>query len=232
MNRLSIWILAALIAAPVFAGSSWKQLSNDSCTADGEPYGCCSDLDAGTCNDRWALIVINSDVNWTQGCNQLALARRTGICGSDVTIENDAATAGLQRAVCPTEASGERFPYRRAQTCLDADVPGKCSAVPGEWYLDLARAGDGTHDGASGTGADVDYDKYPGGKYNNKPEFSFRNSWQGAAATDDGLWLSPWNGQCRTALRRWVNDRVNSTITDGEKKILKLLEPAPESATD
>lgn len=119
---------------------------------------------------------------------------------------------------------------------------------PGEtWSIHLVQCGDGTYDGASGSGADHDYDLWPddqpdtfggcsGGqcKVNNEPDYGdicrtwqmSLGAWVPVAPEAGPLWH---NLEIRDALERWLDGRAGEKRGQGQDRLNIQRAPPPES---
>lgn len=195
-----------------------------------------SDTDADGVDDTFAETHLN-EVTWLQWCAAYALGQRTFVCTQ----------ARIDAAECPSEALGTEFPRLRQQLCVATNSQCDQAAVDAgdSWTVNLIRCGDGTFGGdpnancagagdpdpcctGAGTGTCLDYDRWPGNKLDNSPEYDSlcRAKWK-----NNGWWVPRWS-HCKLILRQREKDAYNAGTAGGEAKILEQSRQRPETAPE
>jgi hypothetical protein len=220
-------LIVILMASPAFAGWSWTD------NGDGTQE----------------LAETQTERKWIYRCAHLVFPGEQQVCTS----------AGITEGTCPAEALDARFPVVRALTCHDSDVPARCTQPQADsgdtWTPEVIQCGDGTYPGdgkpydvdcigagdphgccteaGAGTCNGVDaYDKFPGNRVQNQPEYGTicKNKWK-----NNGWWV-PELGNCKVMVKdqakRQHNNQMIGRRRGGEQLIQRASEAIPTETAD
>ena len=218
----TLTLIVALLASPALAGWVWTD------NGDGTQE----------------LAETQTERKWIYRCAHLIFPGEQLVCASgDVT-------AGL----CPAEVEEDRFPRVRALVCKDSDVPSRCTQEEADanvtWTPEVVQCGDGTYPGdgkpydadcvsagdphgcctgaSTGTCNGVDaYDKFPGNRVQNKPEYGTicKNKWK-----NNGWWV-PELGHCKVMVKDQAKRQHNNQMLSRRRGGESLIQRASEEIT-